>query len=85
MRPYALIAEFESEPRLPGSGWCGLARDANWPASVSASRNISILMWLITVLMTGIGLIPYVIGWIVMPDEPLLLTAPEGAQRVTNP
>jgi phage shock protein C len=43
------------------------------------------IMWLITVLMTGIGLIPYVIGWIVMPDEPLLLTAPEVAQRVTNP
>ena len=43
------------------------------------------LVWLVTVLMSGIGLIPYIIGWIVMPDEPLLLTAPAGAERVANP
>jgi phage shock protein C len=42
------------------------------------------LIWLITVIMSGVGLIPYFIGWIVMPEEPLLLTAPVGAQRVTN-
>jgi phage shock protein PspC (stress-responsive transcriptional regulator) len=35
--------------------------------------------------MTGIGLLAYPIGWIVMPEEPLLLAAPVGAQRVTNP
>jgi hypothetical protein len=29
--------------------------------------------------------IPYIIGWIVMPEEPLLLAAPVGASRVTNP
>jgi len=43
------------------------------------------LMWLLGSFMTGIGLIAYPIAWIVMPDEPLLLTAPVGAQRVTNP
>jgi len=43
------------------------------------------VVWLITVLMTGIGLIPYVIGWIVMPEEPLPLTASASAQDVTNP
>jgi hypothetical protein len=29
-------------------------------------------------------LLAYPIAWIVMPEEPLLLTAPAGAQRVTN-
>jgi phage shock protein C len=42
------------------------------------------LIWLITVIMSGVGLIPYVIGWIVMPEEPLLLTAPAGAQQVVS-
>src|SRR5580693_9196089 len=43
------------------------------------------VVWLITSFMTGIGLISYPIAWIVMPEEPLLLAAPVGAQRVTNP
>jgi phage shock protein C len=43
------------------------------------------LMWLIGSFMTGIGLLAYPIAWIVMPEEPLLLAAPVGAQRVTNP
>jgi phage shock protein C len=42
------------------------------------------LMWLIASFMTGIGLLAYPIAWIVMPEEPLLLAAPVGAQRVTN-
>jgi phage shock protein C len=42
------------------------------------------LMWLITVLMSGIGVISYIIAWIVMPEEPLLLCAPAGAQTVTS-
>jgi phage shock protein C len=42
------------------------------------------LVWLITSFMTGIGLISYPIAWIVMPEEPLLVTVPVGAQRVTN-
>lgn len=48
------------------------------------------VVWLITALMTGFGFIPYIIAWIVMPEEPLLLPAPVvaqtmSAQPVTNP
>src|SRR5271156_2005633 len=43
------------------------------------------LVRLITSLLTGVGLLAYPIGWIVMPEEPSLLPAPAGAQRVTNP
>jgi phage shock protein C len=43
------------------------------------------IVWLVTVFMTGFGLIPYIIAWIVMPEEPLLISAPVNAQRVPNP
>lgn len=43
------------------------------------------IVWLITAVMTGIGFIPYVIAWIVMPEEPLLLLAPGAARQATNP
>jgi phage shock protein C len=43
------------------------------------------IVWLVTAIMTCVGFIPYVIAWIVMPEEPLLLTAPAGAQRAANP
>ncbi len=43
------------------------------------------LTWLIVSFMTGIGLLSYPIAWIVIPEEPLLLSAPAAAQRVTNP
>jgi phage shock protein C len=43
------------------------------------------LVWLITALMTCIGFIPYIIAWIVVPEEPLLLSAPVSAQPVPNP
>jgi phage shock protein PspC (stress-responsive transcriptional regulator) len=42
-------------------------------------------VWLITAFMTGFGFLAYLIAWIVMPEEPLLLPAPAGAQHVTNP
>ena len=42
------------------------------------------LVWLIASFMTGIGLISYPIAWIIMPEEPLLLSAPVGVQRATN-
>ena len=41
--------------------------------------------WLITAVMTCIGFIPYVIAWIVMPEEPLPLAATVAAQSVTSP
>jgi phage shock protein C len=42
------------------------------------------VVWLFAAILTGVGLITYPIAWIVMPEEPLMLTAPEG-QRVTTP
>ena len=38
----------------------------------------------ITAIMTGVGFIPYLIAWIVMPDEPLLLPARASTQQVTT-
>ena len=47
------------------------------------------VVWLITALMTGVGFIAYIIAWIVMPEEPYLLTSqaqtPAGQQPVTHP
>jgi phage shock protein C len=43
------------------------------------------LVWLFVALMTGVGLLAYPIAWIVMPEEPLRLAAPAGAQPVINP
>jgi phage shock protein C len=42
------------------------------------------VVWLITAFMTGFGFLAYLIGWIVMPEEALLLSAPAAAQRVTS-
>lgn len=42
------------------------------------------VVWLVTALMTGFGIIPYIIAWIVVPEEPLLISAPVG-QQMTNP
>ncbi|MGP0017530.1 MAG: PspC domain-containing protein [Candidatus Sulfotelmatobacter sp.] len=43
------------------------------------------LVWLVTALMTGFGFIPYIIAWIVMPEEPYLLPAHVNAQPATTP
>lgn len=43
------------------------------------------VVWLITAIMTGFGFIPYFIAWIVMPEEPLPLPAPVGAQSAPYP
>jgi phage shock protein C len=43
------------------------------------------LAWLFVALMTGVGLLAYPIAWIVMPEEPLRLAAPAGAQQLINP
>jgi phage shock protein C len=43
------------------------------------------IIWLITALIPiGVSVIAYIVGWIVMPEEPALLPAPAGRQ-VTNP
>ena len=36
------------------------------------------LVWLITAVMTGVGVLSYPIAWVVMPEEPLRLEAPAG-------
>lgn len=41
------------------------------------------LVWLIVGVMTGVGVLSYPIAWIVMPEEPLMLSAPAG-QPVTH-
>ena len=42
------------------------------------------VVWLVCLIMGGVGLVPYVIAWIVMPEEPLMLPMPAG-QHVTTP
>jgi phage shock protein PspC (stress-responsive transcriptional regulator) len=34
--------------------------------------------------MTCVGFIPYIIAWIVMPEEPLLLSAPVSAHPANS-
>jgi phage shock protein C len=38
------------------------------------------LVWLVVAIMTGVGFLGYVIAWIVIPEEPLMLPAPAGQQ-----
>jgi phage shock protein C len=42
------------------------------------------VVWLITAFMTGLGFVAYIIAWIVMPEEALLLPAPGIAQSVPH-
>jgi phage shock protein PspC (stress-responsive transcriptional regulator) len=42
------------------------------------------LVWLITAVMTGVGLLSYPIAWVVMPEEPLRLEAPAGHQAAAS-
>jgi phage shock protein C len=43
------------------------------------------VVWLVASVTTIIGLLSYPIAWIVMPEEPMLVAAPEGARQATNP
>jgi phage shock protein C len=36
------------------------------------------VVWLVVALMTGVFAIPYIVAWIVMPEEPLPLPMPVG-------
>ncbi|MFZ0955829.1 MAG: PspC domain-containing protein [Candidatus Sulfotelmatobacter sp.] len=42
------------------------------------------LVWLITAIMTCVGAIPYIVAWIVMPEEPVQTVVPAGAQQMTS-
>ncbi|HXZ31846.1 MAG TPA: PspC domain-containing protein [Terriglobales bacterium] len=45
------------------------------------------VVWLISVFLgVGLTLIAYIVAWIVIPDEPMMLAAPAPAgQKVTSP
>jgi phage shock protein C len=47
--------------------------------------NLVRIVWLITAFMTGFGFLAYLIAWIVMPEEPLLLAPPVATPQATNP
>jgi phage shock protein C len=38
------------------------------------------LVWALVAFMAGTGFLAYLIAWIVIPEEPLLLSAPAGQQ-----
>jgi phage shock protein C len=42
------------------------------------------LVWLLTAVLAGVGLLSYPIAWIIMPEEPLMFSVPAG-EHVTNP
>jgi phage shock protein C len=42
------------------------------------------VVWLIASVTTVIGLLSYPIAWIIMPEEPLMLSAPGTAQPAPN-
>jgi len=43
------------------------------------------LVWLLTAIFTGVGFIAYIVGWIIMPNQPgLLPAAPINAEHVPN-
>ncbi len=42
------------------------------------------VVWLIASFVTVIGFVSYPIAWIIMPEEPLALPAPNGATQATN-
>ena len=43
------------------------------------------LVWRVLIFGAGTGFIAYIIGWIVMPEEPYLLPAQATQQQVINP
>jgi phage shock protein C len=43
------------------------------------------IVWLIIAVMTGVGFLAYPVAWIIMPEEPHLLSAPFNGQHATNP
>jgi phage shock protein C len=36
------------------------------------------VVWLVTAIMTGIGILSYPIAWVIVPEEPARLEAPAG-------
>ena len=36
------------------------------------------MVWLITAVMTGIGVLSYPVAWVIMPEEPAMVEVPSG-------
>ena len=36
------------------------------------------VVWLITAVMTGIGVLSYPVAWVIMPEEPAIVEVPSG-------
>ena len=79
------------ELRWPGPNWSVRARGARSRACLGFAEYFDIdvtvvrVVWLVAAFMTGVGFLSYVIAWIMIPEEPLLLPTPINAQPVTNP
>jgi phage shock protein C len=43
------------------------------------------IVWAVCVICGGVGLIAYVVAWILMPEEPLYLPAPLTQSKPSNP
>jgi phage shock protein C len=45
------------------------------------------VLWAIVTVLSGFlpGIVAYVAGWIIMPEEPEVLAAPAASQQITNP
>jgi len=46
--------------------------------------NLIRLVWLLSVLFTGLGLVAYIVAWIIMPQEPELASVPAVVERAPN-
>lgn len=43
------------------------------------------VVWVLAALLGGPGIVAYIVGWIVMPEEPeIVAVAPAGAERAPN-
>lgn len=42
------------------------------------------IVWLVIAVMTGVGFFAYPVAWIIMPEEPHLLSAPATRQQVSS-
>ena len=43
------------------------------------------IVWAVCVLCGGVGLIAYIVAWIVIPEEPYYLPAPVAQSKASNP
>ncbi|HEV8524793.1 MAG TPA: PspC domain-containing protein [Terriglobales bacterium] len=46
--------------------------------------NLIRLVWLLSVLFSGLGLIAYIVAWIIIPQEPELASVPAVVERAPN-